>query len=47
MNFDMLDPKIIGLAVLVVVIIAVAGLMYMRKRRSATADLRKQFGPRV
>jgi len=45
MNFDMLDPKIIGLAVLVVVIIAVAGLMYMRKRRSATADLRKQFGP--
>jgi len=45
MNLDVLDPKVIGLAVLVVVIIAVAGVLYMRKRRSATAELRQKFGP--
>ena len=45
MNLDVLDPKVIGLAVLVLVIIAVAGVLYMRKRRSATAELRQKFGP--
>jgi len=45
MNLEMMDPKIIGLAVIVVVIIVVAGLLYMRKRRSATAELRQKFGP--
>jgi len=45
MNLDVLDPKVIGLAVLVVVIIAVAGALYLRKRRSATAELRQKFGP--
>jgi len=45
MNLDVLDPKVIGLAVLVVVIIAVAFVLYMRKRRSATAELRHKFGP--
>jgi hypothetical protein len=45
MNLNMLDPKLIGLAVLVAVIVVVVGLLYMRKRRSATAELRQKFGP--
>jgi hypothetical protein len=45
MNLDMLDPKVIGLAVLVILVIVVVGLLYMRKRRSATAELRQKFGP--
>ena len=45
MNLDLLDPKVIGLAVSVILIIAVLGLLYMRKRRNATAELRQKFGP--
>jgi hypothetical protein len=44
MNLNLLDPKLIVLAAVVVVIIAVAWL-YVRKRRSTTADLRHEFGP--
>jgi len=36
---------VIVLAALVVLIIAVLFLLYVRKRRSTTADLRKKFGP--
>jgi len=36
---------VIALAVAVILIIAVLALLYMRKRRSTTADLRKRFGP--
>jgi len=45
MNLDLLDPKIIVLAAVVILIVAVLGVMYMRKRRSTTADLRQRFGP--
>jgi hypothetical protein len=45
MNLDLLDPKIIALAAVVILIIAVLAVMYARKRRSTTADLRQRFGP--
>ena len=45
MNLDLMDPKVIVLAVAVILIIAVLALLYVRKRRSTTADLRKKFGP--
>jgi hypothetical protein len=45
MNLDLLDPKIIVLAAVVILIIAVLAVMYVRKRRNTTADLRQRFGP--
>jgi hypothetical protein len=45
MNLNLIDPKVIALAVAVILIIAVLVLLYMRKRRSTTANLRKKFGP--
>jgi hypothetical protein len=40
-----MDPKLIVLAVAVVLIIAVSAWLYLRKRRSTTAGLRQRFGP--
>jgi hypothetical protein len=40
-----LDLKLIMLAVVVVLIIAVLTWLYLRKRRNATAELREKFGP--
>ena len=45
MNLDLLDPKVIVLAVVVILIIAGAVWLYVRKRRNTTADLRHKFGP--
>ena len=45
MNLNLLDPKLIVLAVAVILIIAVLALLFVRKRRSTTAELRKKFGP--
>jgi hypothetical protein len=45
MNLNLMDPKVIALAVAVILIVAVFALLYVRKRRSTTADLRKKFGP--
>ena len=45
MNLNLLDPKLIVLAAGVIVIIAGLAWLYMRKRRSTTADLRQKFGP--
>jgi hypothetical protein len=46
MNLDLLDPKVIVLAaVVVILIIAGAVWLYVRQRRSTTADLRQKFGP--
>src|SRR6202050_3597447 len=45
MNLNLLDPKFIVLAAVVILIIAVLAWLYVRKRRSTTADLRKKFGP--
>jgi hypothetical protein len=45
MNLDLLDPKMIALVAAVIVSIAVFAWLYVRKRRSTTADLRQKFGP--
>jgi hypothetical protein len=45
MNLDLLDPKVIALAVLVILVFVVLGVLYIRKRRSASAELREKFGP--
>jgi hypothetical protein len=45
MNLDLLDPKLIALAVAVILVIAGLAWLYLRKRRSTTAVLRKKFGP--
>jgi hypothetical protein len=45
MNLNPMDPKLIVLAVVVILVIAVFAWVYMRKRRSTTANLRQKFGP--
>jgi hypothetical protein len=45
MNLNLLDPKLIALAAVVVVLIAALAWLYVRKRRSTTANLRQKFGP--
>ena len=45
MNLNLMDPKLIAFAAAVILIIAVFAWLYMRKRRSTTADLRQKFGP--
>ncbi|MGA8835265.1 MAG: hypothetical protein WCF74_24850 [Candidatus Sulfotelmatobacter sp.] len=45
MNLNLLDPKLIMLGAVVILIIAVLAWLYVRKRKSTTADLRKKFGP--
>ncbi len=45
MNLDLLDPKLIALAVALILVIAGLAWLYVRKRRSTTAVLRKKFGP--
>ena len=45
MNLNLLGPKLIVLAAAVILIIAVLAWLYVRKRRTTTADLRQKFGP--
>jgi hypothetical protein len=45
MNLNLMDPKLIVLVAVVILAIAVLALLYVRKRRSTTADMRKKFGP--
>jgi hypothetical protein len=45
MNLSLMDPKLIVLVAAVILIIAVLAWLYMRQRRSTTADLRRKFGP--
>src|SRR5271157_6446447 len=45
MNLNLLDPKLIALAVAVILVIAGLAWLYARKHRSATATLRKKYGP--
>ncbi len=45
MNINLMDPKLLVLAAAAILLIAALGLLYMRKRRSTTADLRHKFGP--
>jgi len=45
MNLNLMDPKLIAVAVVVVLLIVVAVVLYMRKRKKTTAGLRDRFGP--
>jgi len=44
MHLNLLDPKLIGAAAVVILVIAVLAWLYARKRRSTTANLRHKFG---
>jgi hypothetical protein len=44
MNLNLLDPKLIALAAVVILVIAGLAWLYVRRRRSTTADLRQKFG---
>jgi len=44
MNANFLDPKVLALVAVLIVIIAALAWLYVRKRRSTTADLRQKFG---
>jgi len=44
MNFNPMDPKLIALAGVVVLLIIVGVVLYMRKRKKTTAELRDRFG---
>lgn len=45
MNWNLTDPRLIAVAGTVIVIVAVAAWLYVRKRRTTTAGLRQKFGP--
>jgi hypothetical protein len=45
MNINLMDPKLIALAVVVVLVIVVAVALYMRRRRNTTTGLKNRFGP--
>jgi hypothetical protein len=45
MNLNLMNPRLIALAVAVVVIVAVVAWLNARKRRGTTAGLRQKFGP--
>ena len=45
MNLNLLDPKLIVLAAVVILVIVALVWLYLRKRRSTTAGLRQKFGP--
>jgi hypothetical protein len=47
MNLHLLDPKLIVLAVVVILIIAGLAWLYARKRRNATAEMRGRIGAGV
>jgi len=44
MNLNLLDPKLIVFAAAAIVIIALLAWLYVRRRRSTTAELRQKFG---
>ncbi len=44
MNLNLMDPKLIVLAVAVILAIAVLGWLYLRKRSQRTAGLQQKFG---
>ena len=45
MNLNLMDPKLIAGAVVIVLVIIAAVALYMRKRRNTTAGLKDRFGP--
>jgi hypothetical protein len=45
MHWNLTDPRLIAIAGTVVAIIALTVWVFVRKRRTTTADLRQKFGP--
>ncbi len=45
MNLNLLDPKLIALAAVVILLIVALAWLYVRRRRNTTAVLRQKFGP--
>jgi hypothetical protein len=45
MNLNLMDPRLIALVAGVVVAVALASWLYVRRQRSTTASLRQKFGP--
>ena len=45
MNQSLMDPKVIVLAVVVLLVISGLAWLYIRKRRTSSAGLRERFGP--
>ena len=45
MNLNLMDPKLLMLAGVVILVIAIVVWLYVQKRRSTTAGLRQKFGP--
>src|ERR1700680_2217244 len=45
MNLNPMDPKVIVLAAVAILIVVALAWLYVRKRRSTTANLRQKFGP--
>jgi hypothetical protein len=42
---QLMDPRLISLAVAVILVVAVLAWLYLRRRRTTTAGLRQRFGP--
>jgi len=45
MNQSLMDPKVIVLAGVVILVIAGLAWLYVRKRRTSSAEIRRRFGP--
>ncbi|HZS99532.1 MAG TPA: hypothetical protein VFA40_22285 [Terriglobales bacterium] len=45
MNLNLLDPKLIVLVAVLILILAIAAVLYVRKRKITSAALREKFGP--
>ena len=45
MNLNLMDPKLIALAAVVILLIAALAWLYVRRHRHTTAVLRQKFGP--
>src|SRR6202161_1178620 len=45
MNQSLMDPKVMVVAAVVILLIAGLAWLYVRKRRSSSAELRQRFGP--
>jgi hypothetical protein len=42
---QLMDPRLIALTVAVILVVAVLSWLYLRRRRTTTAELRQRFGP--
>jgi len=45
MTLNLLDPKLIVLVAVLILILAIAAVLYVRKRKITSAALREKFGP--